>query len=49
MNWNDVFGEKLGWLTTGGREKARILIADHTKARRLGLPEDLPDLVVATR
>ena len=46
-----MFGEKLttGVVEDGGREKARILTADHTKARRLGLPEDLPDPVVTIR
>ena len=41
-----MFGEKLttGVVEDGG--KARILTADHTKARRLGLPGDLPEILL---
>ena len=40
-----MFGEKLttGVVEDGGR--AHILTADHTKARRLGLPGDLPEIL----
>ena len=43
-----MFGEKLttGVVEDGGREKAHILTADHTKARRLGLPGDLPEILL---
>ena len=42
-----MFGEKLttGVVEDGGREKAHILTADHTKARRPGLPGDLPKIL----
>ena len=40
-----MFGEKLttGVVEDGG--KAHILTADHTKARRPGLPGDLPEIL----